>query len=1116
MAGASSDEPNREGVADTLLASEPEADHTQPSQPGPPTRHSSPTTPPPPGQERYQLRAELGRGGMGRVVEAFDIQLGRTVALKEVLPKAGAASARRFAREVALTAKLEHPSIVPLYDSGTTQDGRPYYVMRRVSGRPLDELILRSRKLDDRLALLPAVQSAIDAVAHAHRRGVIHRDLKPANILVGDLGETVVIDWGLAKVVGEDDDPATRDSLPSDSLQTQMGSVFGTPGFMAPEQARGDEIGTHGDVYALGATLYQLLAGTPPHSGNSATAVIEKTLKAQMIPLTEIAPGAPAELVTIVNKALSAEPERRYPHAGALGEDLRRFLTGQLVAAHRYTAWQRTLRFAKKHRATLAVAVLAVVALSVLAWISVERIVHERDAANTARAEAVAGKQAAEKANQELAERHDALLVSRARARIDINPTEALATLKQLPAKSTALDEARAVAQAAMLRGVTWAMQSTLEVTTIAEISPDGRQLLQVSRDGMVRVWDLDRRRLDLARPFPALSRALWIADNKLLVTLEQASPAILDPKSNTLENLTAPPVSMAHASAAGDLVVFMGPSGAGTFDVKTRAVKMFTTEKTRDVDIAPDGRAMSFTTPTATVICDREGKAIATTPPAVRVEFSPAGFVATLVDSKLFELDLSAPKPKLEELAPPGDNHDPILDFIYRSRELVVMTGRLTFWGWDGSRKYLRGSLTSVNTGMKVVDGNYIVMSSSDNRLHFLDLVSRGSIQLPANLLHPRIVTRASSSRVLVVADGIILGIDLDALRPHILNVRADALAEFVGDDTLLIARAVERGWEWIDLETNEITKIELDTLGPILTFDVDERGRVLVFELRENGTRVHLLQRGSSKSKLVVEGKGAWGCLVPGNAIVYSAGDQRIMAVVDGGPPREIAKTVGLPDGGVPVGHLKVAVHSSDGELLRIDIGTGVTERTTIALGTGFFMQGDPATGRLVLAEDNRVLLWDSVVTQIASFDKPIVNVDMLQGAAAVVLRDNETFLVELRPNMQPVRVFPPGRMTPRASFDGRLIVAIGNTEQINVLELPQRTRWSVPPYYQWLGGRGVLVSPSKRRVVQHATESLVVWTLPLAPAQDFAQWLDEQTNATVDVDGELLWPWQTPNPR
>src|SRR5262245_34374711 len=217
-------------------------------------------TPPP---ERYKLGAELGRGGMGRVVEAYDVQLGRTVALKEVLPNGGPGTSRRFAREVQLTARLEHPSIVPLYDSGVTIDGRPYYVMRKVSGRPFDELVARARNLDERLTLLPSLLAAIDAVAHAHRRGVIHRDLKPANILVGELGETVVIDWGLAKVIGEEDE-ATRDSIPpdpGDSLKTQIGSVFGTPGFMAPEQARGEELNTRGDVYALGATLYQLLAG---------------------------------------------------------------------------------------------------------------------------------------------------------------------------------------------------------------------------------------------------------------------------------------------------------------------------------------------------------------------------------------------------------------------------------------------------------------------------------------------------------------------------------------------------------------------------------------------------------------------------------------------------------------------------------------------------------------------------------------------------------------------------------------------------------------------------------------------------------------------------------------
>src|SRR5678815_4388469 len=332
---------------------------------------------PVPPAQRYRLGAELGRGGMGRVVEAFDVQLGRTVALKEVLPRGGANVARRFAREVQLTARLEHPSIIPLYDSGTTVDGRPFYVMRRVSGRPLDQLMTEAGSLDARITLLPSLLAAIDAVAHAHRRGVIHRDLKPANILVGELGETVVIDWGLAKVI-----------VASDSLRTQIGSVFGTPGFMAPEQARGEELDPRSDVYALGATLYQLLAGAPPHAGTSASEVIANTGSRAVTPVNVIAPGAPRDLVAIVGKALAFDPAGRYPHAGALGEDVRRFLAGQLVAAHRYTRRQRLSRFARRHRAPLFVAALAAVAVAALAWVGVARIVAERDVANLARADA--------------------------------------------------------------------------------------------------------------------------------------------------------------------------------------------------------------------------------------------------------------------------------------------------------------------------------------------------------------------------------------------------------------------------------------------------------------------------------------------------------------------------------------------------------------------------------------------------------------------------------------------------------------------------------------------------------------------------------------------------------
>ncbi|MEO7091774.1 MAG: serine/threonine-protein kinase, partial [Polyangiales bacterium] len=162
--------------------------------------------PPPPPEARYALGEEIARGGMGRVVDATDTVLGRVVAFKEALSEDPEAR-RRFAREIRITARLEHPSIVPVHDAGTTAEGSPFYVMRKVSGRPLEDLVVEADSLAKRLALVPHVLAAAQAIAHAHERGVLHRDLKPSNILVGSLGETVVIDWGLAKVIDEPDEP---------------------------------------------------------------------------------------------------------------------------------------------------------------------------------------------------------------------------------------------------------------------------------------------------------------------------------------------------------------------------------------------------------------------------------------------------------------------------------------------------------------------------------------------------------------------------------------------------------------------------------------------------------------------------------------------------------------------------------------------------------------------------------------------------------------------------------------------------------------------------------------------------------------------------------------------
>ena len=213
-----------------------------------------------PPDDRFETRSELGRGGMGRVDEAFDRALGRPVAIKHMLSPSGTELAR-FEREVRITARLEHPGIVPIHDAGRSADGTPYYVMRRVDGRPLSE-VARDKSLDERLALVPNVLAACDAVAFAHARGVIHRDIKPTNILIGPFGETLMIDWGLAREISGDT-LADTPSLPSQPDLTRAGTVAGTPGFMSPEQARGEGVDARADVFALGVTLFYVLAGRP-------------------------------------------------------------------------------------------------------------------------------------------------------------------------------------------------------------------------------------------------------------------------------------------------------------------------------------------------------------------------------------------------------------------------------------------------------------------------------------------------------------------------------------------------------------------------------------------------------------------------------------------------------------------------------------------------------------------------------------------------------------------------------------------------------------------------------------------------------------------------------------
>lgn len=521
------------------------------------------------GMRFHNLRPHA-MGGLGEVSIALDTELNREVALKEIQARFAdqPESRERFVLEAEITGGLEHPGIVPVYGLGTYSDGRPFYAMRFIKGDSLKDALREFHTPEARSKmsaeerqfqlrkLLGRFIDVCNAIEYAHSRGVLHRDLKPGNVMLGKYGETLVVDWGLAKSVGKKEIASGEATfLPASPLsssgQTVAGSPIGTPAYMSAEQAEGrlNEVGPTSDVYSLGATLYHLLTGRPPLEGKDIGIILQRAQKGDFPRPRQHDASIPRALEAICLKAMSLKPGDRYPSARGLADDLERWLADEPVTAAKDTLSDRLSRFGRKQqgyvRAGLAgLFVVTMVSITSAALIDAERRQNQAlaraqmqiknasimslyfrdvsplavfspngefvlsggdnptpqlwDARKSRIAFRLAGHQGTVRAAA-FSRRSDRLVTCADDGTLKIWGTangKLLRTIKVLSMPEGGVDPTPAPASAAP--EVTSAQLPPLPARTVASVafSPDGSRIVSGDTDHLVKVWDVDSGKL--------------------------------------------------------------------------------------------------------------------------------------------------------------------------------------------------------------------------------------------------------------------------------------------------------------------------------------------------------------------------------------------------------------------------------------------------------------------------------------------------------------------------------------------------------------------------------------------------------------------------------------------
>ena len=327
--------------------------------------------------ERYQNMELICEGGMGQIYKAYDSKTDRYIAYKSVKEDSSYQFELRFRYEAEVTARLEHPNIMPVYDIGQDDSGKPFYTMKLLKGKTLDEQL---RENNDRKDLIEYLIKVCDAIAFSHKNNIIHRDLKPENIIIGDYGEVLVLDWGIAKVIHSEDQFKENEELINLSSDlTQCGTVMGTPAYMSPEQAQDAEnTDKRSDIYSLGAILWKLLSGNEPFSGKTSEEII-KNVKSGNLNISDS--NIPASALAICKKAMNIDPDERYQNVEEMTLELKKLQGGFTVQAENASLLKILITTFKRHKAVSVLSLVFIISLCGVMAFNVNQINKEKEIA---------------------------------------------------------------------------------------------------------------------------------------------------------------------------------------------------------------------------------------------------------------------------------------------------------------------------------------------------------------------------------------------------------------------------------------------------------------------------------------------------------------------------------------------------------------------------------------------------------------------------------------------------------------------------------------------------------------------------------------------------------------